>query len=415
MNDQSQLTKEFEQKFGNLNSRIEMLVKTQGETIDNYISQITADISLELKRIIAASYLLCLTEEILEVSFELFQKDFLEFCSVFNSKNSMIDSYCESEFIQLFLNPFLKILSLCSDTLQEMLKGLILELAQGYGKELVRTLIIINYLYPLFNKILLVVDQNIDLRYITAIITTSIEDFIDRKSRLKTGQKLGNFSITDLYLTYKDIYPLSQGSDLIFDLLNSLTLDRIWFKLEKLVQEEIESLREDINSQREDSLAQYHNNIAREKEKYSDDYYVSMITGRLFEVFVLEREFTPTLRTNIVNAVDVMIRRYLIDKHGYASASSEETLDIACNLLWATVWEVPQILAAILTPSEIMELMKSNEPLKLVQKKEPIFKERFCRDLKRLSGKKPLPAVIGNAFISMLDKCQKIRVRISFD
>ncbi|MHA1974713.1 MAG: hypothetical protein ACTSW1_17080 [Candidatus Hodarchaeales archaeon] len=415
MSDQSQLTKEFEQKFGNLNSRIEMLVKTQGETIDNYILQVTADISLELKRIIAASYLLCLTEEIFEVSFELFQKDFLEFCSISSTKETTISSYSEAEFVQTFLNPFLKILALCSDTLQEMLKGLILELAQGYGKELVRTLVIVNYLYPLFSKILLVLDQHIDLRYVAAIITTSIEDFIDRKSRLRTGKKLGNFSITDLYKNYIDKYPLKQGSDLIFDLLNSLTLDRVWFKLETLVQREIESLRDDINSQREDSLAQYRSNITREKEKYSDDYYVSMITGRLFEVFILEREFTSTLRTNIVNAVDVMIRRYLIDKYGYASASSEDTLDIACNLLWATVWEVPQILAAILTPSEIMELMKSDEPLKLVQKNELIFKERFCRDLKRLSGRNPLPAVIGNAFISMLDKCQKIRVRISFD
>jgi hypothetical protein len=60
---------------------------------------------------------------------------------------------------------------------------------------------------------------------------------------------------------------------------------------------------------------------------------VSMIIGRLFELFFLERPMTANLRTGIVNVVDVMIRRYLIDKHGYASASSEETLEIAYNLL----------------------------------------------------------------------------------
>jgi hypothetical protein len=148
---------------------------------------------------------------------------------------------------------------------------------------------------------------------------------------------------------------------------------------------------------------------------YSDDYYVSMITGRLFELFVLERPMTANLRTGIVNAVDVMIRRYLIDKHGYASASSEETLEIAYNLLWETVWETPQIIASVLDPKEIMEIMKTDDPRKWLKLREKNIKARFRRLLSRYAGKNPLPAVIGNAFITILETAQRIKVRITFD
>jgi hypothetical protein len=124
---------------------------------------------------------------------------------------------------------------------------------------------------------------------------------------------------------------------------------------------------------------------------------------------------SDTLRTGIVNAVDVMIRRYLIDKHGYASASGDETLKIACSLLWGTIWELPQITAAILEPKEIMQIMKEDDPRKWLKYNERQFKSRFCRVLRRYAGKNPLPAVIGNAFIKMLDAAQRIRVRITFD
>jgi len=124
---------------------------------------------------------------------------------------------------------------------------------------------------------------------------------------------------------------------------------------------------------------------------------------------------TANLRTGIVNAVDVMIRRYLIDKHGYASASSEETLEIAYNLLWETVWEIPQIIASVLDPKEIMEIMKTDNPRKWLKLREKNIKARFRRLLSRYAGKNFLPAVIGNAFITILETAQNMKVRITFD
>ncbi len=415
MSQKSHLTEEFEKQFGNLNSRIEMMQKTQAETMEPFLTQLPENVSLNLKKIIAASYLLCLTEEIFQVTFEHFKNDIMAFCTLMGFNFEKLVEISDEEFILQYLNPFMKILSISSNALQEMLKTFIVELATGYSQELVKTLVIINFLQPLFLQIINVIQINVDLRFICAIVTTTVEDFIDRKYRLRKGQEIGEFSIVVLYDEFKELYPLSQGEDLIFDMCNRLTLERTWTSLDKLVRREVDALSESIIEQREDSLAQYHANVAREKEKYSDDYYVSMITGRLFELFVLERPMTDLLRTGIVNAVDVMIRRYLIDKHGYASASGEETLHIACSLLWESVWELPQIMATFLEPHEIMEIMKMDDPRQWVKKSERDFKARFCRSLTRLSGKNPLPAVIGNAFVKMLEKAQRMRVRITFD
>lgn len=415
MLNKSHLTKEFEQQFGNLASRIGLLQKTQAETLEPFIIQLPEDISVNVKKIIAASYLLCLTEEIFQVTFEHFENDFLTFCSLlgFDSKESTILS--DQEFILKYVNPFIQILSASSNTLQEMLKKFIVELASGFSEDLVKTLVIINFYAPLFHEILSIIPKDIDLRFVCAILTTTVEDFIDRKYRLKKGREIGDFSIAALYKEFKNQYPLSHGEDLIFDMCNMLTVNRTWLSLKQLVKREIDALSESIITKREDSLAQYKANVAREKEKYSDDYYVSMITGRLFELFVLNRPMSDTLRTGIVNAVDVMIRRYLIDKHGYASASGEETLQIACSLLWGTVWELPQTMAAILEPKEIMQIMKEENPRKWLKYNERQFKSRFCLVLRRYAGKNPLPAVIGNAFIKMLEAAQRLRVRITFE
>jgi hypothetical protein len=116
-----------------------------------------------------------------------------------------------------------------------------------------------------------------------------------------------------------------------------------------------------------------------------------------------------------VNAVNVMIRRYLIDQHGYASASAEETLITACNLLWETVWELPQIIASVLEPNEIMTIMKSENPRKWIKDKEKLFKERFCQLLTRYAGRNPLPTIIGNAFVKILEVALQKKVRITFD
>lgn len=415
MSQKSRLTKEYEELFGNLNSRLELLQKTQAETLEQYITQLPDYIPQNFKKIIAASYLLCLTEEIFQVTFANFRIDMITFCTMLGFNFRQSSGIARHEFVNEYLTRFVQILKVSSDTLQEMLTTFIAELASGYNQTLVKTLVIMNYLRPLFNEMLSIIDKDVDLRFVCAILTTTIEDFIDRKSRLKKGQEIGDSSIVAVYEEYKKQYPLSQGYDLIFDMCNKLTIERTWEPLEVLVKKEIEAMSESIATQREDSLAQYHANVAREKEMYSDDYYVSMITGRLFELFVLERPMTANLRTGIVNAVDVMIRRYLIDKHGYASASSEETLEIAYNLLWETVWETPQIMASVLDPKEIMEIMKTDNPCKWLKLREKNIKARFRRLLSRYAGKNPLPAVIGNAFITILETAQKMKVRITFD
>lgn len=413
--DKSRITKEFEQQFGNLSSRIAMLQKTQSETLEVYLEQLPDSLPSDLKQVISASYLLCLTEEIFEVTFENFMTDFLSFSSFLGFDIENVSEISDQDFISTYLNPFVQILLASSDIFTEMLNKFIVELASGYSRDLVRTLVILNFYEPLFHTILDIINKEIDLRFVCAILTTTVEDFIDRKSRLKKGVQLGEFSISSLYEEFKQEYPLSQGKDLIFDMCNKLTVERTWDSLENLVSKKIKALSESIETQREDSLTQYKANVAREKEKYSDEYYVTMITGRLFELFVLERPLTHTLRTGIVNAVDVMIRRYLIDQHGYASASAEETLKVACNLLWETVWEIPQIAASILEPSEIMEVMKSDDSRNWLKQKEKILKLRFCQLLTRYAGRNPLPAVIGNAFVKMLESAQRIKVRITFD
>lgn len=416
MSRKSKLTREFENLFGNLNSRIELLVRTQSGTLDQYIDQLPGYMAPAFKKVIAASYLLCLTEEIFQVTFENFRVDMVAFASILGFDFRKSASMSSHEFVDKFLSKFIQILKLASDSLQEMTRALIVELAQGYPQELVQTIAILKFLRPLFlNALEIVQKSKVDLRFIGALLAMTIEDFIDRKTRLKKGEEIGDFSITSVYEQFKKEYPLSQGNDLVFDICNKLIIERTWTPLQNLVQKEIDDLAESIATQREDSIAQYHATKARLKQMYSDDYYIAIIAGRLFELFQLERPLTPNLRSGIVNATDTMIRRYLVDRHGYSSASGKETLDVGDRLLWGTVWETPQVLAAIMEPKEIMQIMRADNPRDWLKIHESEFKRRFTIMLGRYAGHEPLPATIGNAFIKILEDAQRMKVRITFD
>ena len=62
-----------------------------------------------------------------------------------------------------------------------------------------------------------------------------------------------------------------------------------------------------------------------------------------------------------------------------------------------------------------MEIMKSDNPKEWLKYREREMKGRFDRQLARYAGKNPLPAVIGNAFIRILENARNMKVRITFD
>jgi len=133
LSQKSHLTKEYKELFGNLNSRLELLQKTQAETLEQYITQLPDYISQNFKKIIAASYLLCLTEEIFQVTFANFRIDMITFCTMLGFNFRQSSGILRHEFMDEYLTRFVQILKVCSDTLQEMLTTFIVELASGYN------------------------------------------------------------------------------------------------------------------------------------------------------------------------------------------------------------------------------------------------------------------------------------------
>lgn len=414
------LTNEFKSRFGNVYSRLTMIKNTQDHVLTNLIQEIENHptfTSEHIKKRLAASYMLVLTEELQEIPFPAFIEDLALFCYQKNRPDLLFDSISSEEFVEGGLEPYFTILLKLSDTINDSLKKLIFELGQGTETDLVQMLLIQHFYQPLFSQIITIIDHDgVDLRFVAALMNLYIREFISRKYRLKVGSKeLSGYTVKEILKEFKQTYPLATGEDLHFDIVYKLVLKNTWDLIMELVSGEIESLKETIEDQRAEIKAQYQANVSRESSSYSDDYYSSMIGMKLMEIFQLNRKMNPTMEKGIINAVDVMIRRYSIDKFGYATTTGTEMLKLANRLIWEAVQEYPQMLTPVFEPSELMHLMKIEtiEAVRWVEDNKGELKRRFHHLISRYVDHNPTPMNIGESFVKIIRIVEQSKVRLT--
>jgi hypothetical protein len=410
-----QMTDEFKERFGRISSRLHMLQVSQGSKLDELQKKLeegeTGDLSPENLRFLASLYLFLITEEMYLVPVEIFKADFLRYCSFVNFNRS---DFSSEKFVEDIFVPFAQMLLVASQSIFEMTRWTIVRAASGWDSKLVESYVLNDFLKIMVGEMLNLAPPEADVRMVAAIGLAMTKDFIDRRKRLLEGNALGNISIAKNYEEIIQTYPLTKAkeNDLAFDLAWEVIFQPTWTSLMEMISEEITSLRSKLEEGQAEMRHHYEAEKERKSSEYSDDYYLGLIGMKIFEVFSLKGEIDEKRETSLAHAIDVMLRRYAIDRTGHIGGDRDMILNMTMDLLWKLTFEHPQIIVPILQAGQLMSAFNSPDVRKWLEDREEELRVVFRSHLMRGSGMNPSYAAIARAFIDLLKEASKARSKI---
>ncbi|MFQ5979615.1 MAG: hypothetical protein ACE5OZ_15920 [Candidatus Heimdallarchaeota archaeon] len=413
----SQMTDEFKERFGRISSRLHMLQVTQSSKLDELQEKLmiegVMEFSVEDLRFLASLYLFLITEEMYMVPIEIFSVDFQEYSNL--SKIELGKGTVDSEqFIEEGFVPFAQMLLIASQSIFEMSRWTIIRAASGWKDSLVQSYVLNDFLKIMVREMLEVAPKDLDVRMVAAIGLSMAKDFIDRRKRRLEGNALGNISIAENYEEIVKSYPLreTKENDLAFDLAWTVVFQPTWEALMEMISPEVENLRLKLEEGQERIKRHYKADKERKSKEYSDDYYLGIIGMKLHEIFNLKGEIDEKREASLIHAIDVMLRRYAIDRTGHIGGDRDMILSMTLDLLWKLTFEHPQIIVPVLESGQLMAAFNSPDVRKWLRKRENEIRVVFRSRLMRGVGMNPSHNAIARSFISLLKEASKARSKI---
>jgi hypothetical protein len=254
-----------------------------------------------------------------------------------------------------------------------------------------------------------------DARLAAAVMLFAARAFMQRRERKLTGDLTTTHSVSDEYEGIKKIYPEVRGPKFAFDLAWKIIGKGIWGDFRALVDSEIAEMTRKFELDRADREAFRQVALQRESDQQSDATYGASIEMRLFEVFTQGNPLDEKRRKNLVYAIDVLIRRILVDGTGYAVAGEEKTIEVAFPLLWRLLDEQKQLYAPLVDEhgNEIASIVKADSWSAWVEEHREDFKERFRRYLARKAGR-TTSLSLAEAFADLVAEARVSRLPVDF-
>ncbi|MFW9992812.1 MAG: hypothetical protein ACFFD4_12255 [Candidatus Odinarchaeota archaeon] len=403
------MTDEFRSKYGNMASRIHMLSITQGERIQEIAERITIldqckGMDQENINFLATLYVFVITEEVLLVPPSAFLADFFEYARL---QRKQIDQLDRNEVIGALFSPFVRSLVLASKIIFEMTGYLINRLGIGWKIEMIQSFILNDYYKPMIQKAA-EITPNIDARFVAAMTRMMAEDYIDRRTRILEGKALSNLSITRFYKEFLKLYPLDRGDDIHFDLAWKLVFLPMWDKTMILVELEVEKFKEKVQLAKEEMEQHYEAEKKRTSTQYTDDFYLSMIQMKLYEIFKGKQDIDDQKERSIINAVDVMIRRYAIDKYGKIGFEKDELVGTVVKMLYGTVKDYPIIAGALLDYTMKPVAMRAENASEFLEEHDGYLRKEFIKRLTTGHKDRINAMIMAEEFVKLLKEAKKL-------
>ena len=134
---------------------------------------------------------------------------------------------------------------------------------------------------------------------------------------------------------------------------------------------------------------------------------------KLYEVFKGKKPINDSKATSIVNAVDIMIRRYAIDKYGHIGFEGGELVDTVVGMLYGAIQDYPKIAGPMLDYKQKAQAMRADSAGEFLKEHDKDLRAKFVR---RLTGRHDrLNAMIMAAeFVKLLKEAQKMNFHIGY-
>jgi len=327
--------------YSKLEAQIKNFVITQPTFLGELRQQIKMEIgflSPQKKDMVLAVYGIIITEDIVkDYKPQFYAEDISALLDAANKKNQITDD----EFVGLLASFIICLKSVFSAS-NIIIKGLIELGGMGIKNDIIASILIQRNLLPAFSEANFCFEAGefeIDLRFITALFSSSIEKYFEKNEIQEKAKSTGQ-----LYIEFCKKYPLSQGEDILYDIITKIFLSSYFDKLMNSLKFKIEQKQALLSEQLSISKHQFHIPTQVSSSYSNIEQILSAVEKTLFETLKLHKELTEQKIKALEKNIERVLRRMAIEEFGVQDIANPQQYMQYLQDAWFNIFdEYPQM------------------------------------------------------------------------
>ncbi len=385
--------------YSKLEAKIKNFIITQPTFLGELKKQLKMDIgflSPHKKNMILAVYGIIVTEDIVkDYNPQSYAEDISALLEATNKKNQITDD----EFVGL-LSSFIVCLKAVFSASNIIIQGLVDLGGMGIEYDIIAAILINRNLLPAFSEANFCFEAGefeMDLRFISALFASSIENYFEKNELLEKAKSTGQ-----LYIEFCSIYPLSQGEDILYDLITKIFINTYFDKLMDSLKTKIEQKQTLLSEQFSISKHQFHSPTKELSERSKIEQILAVVEKTLVETLKLRKELTEQKITILEKNVERVLRRLAIEEFGIQDiADPQRFLQYIQDALFKIFEEYPQMALPLIDIKLYAKFISDHETL-IEEHKTSIIQQLQFKIRRHTKGERFTPTNLALAFSKIL-------------
>ena len=385
--------------YTKLEAKIKNFVITQPTFLGELRQQLKMDIgflSPHKKDMVLSVYGIIITEDIVkDYNPQFYAEDISALLEATNKKNQITDD----EFVGL-LASFIVCLKSVFSASNSFIQGLIDLGGMGIEYDIIAAILLQRNLLPAFSEANFCFEAGefeIDLRFIAALFASSLENYFEKNEILEKAKSTG-----ELYIQFSNKYPLSQGEDILYDLITKIFLNNYFDELMDSLQTKIEQKQTLLSEQFSISQHQFHSPTKESSDRSKIEQILAAVEKTLVETLKLRKELTEQKTKDLEKNIERVLRNIASEEFGVQDIVEPQRYMQYLQDAWFNIFEeYPQMALPLIDIKLYAKFISDHEAL-IEEHKTSIIQQLQFKTRRHTKGERFTPSNLALAFSKIL-------------
>ena len=390
---------DFNKLYSTLESKIRHFVQTQPTFLDELRKQLKTDIgflSPQKKDMALSIYGIIITEDIIKKYDALYYaEDISALLEATDKKNSCTDD----EFVGL-LASFLISLKRVTQAMSITIQNFIDLSSMSIEDEIITAILIRRNLFNALSEANLCYEIGefpIDIRFVASIFTHSIEAILKDQETISKTKSIGNI--------YHDLitkYPLSEGEDLLYDVITFSILEPYFETLKESFESRIKSKKKILEEQITIAKQEFQIPSQTKQDQGRIEQMFAAIEQTLYETIKFRREMNEIRRQKMERNIEIALRRMAIDEFGVQDIGEPQKYFNYLLDTWFSVFEeYPQMALPLIDIKQYSKYVENPDEY-IKENRSTIIHQLQFKIRRHTGGDRYTPTNLAKAFSMIL-------------
>ncbi|MBY9001679.1 MAG: hypothetical protein KGD64_12250 [Candidatus Heimdallarchaeota archaeon] len=390
---------EVKELYSKLESKIKNFIITQPTFLGELKTQLKMDIgflSPHKKDMVLSVYGIIITEDIMkDYNPQFYAEDISCLLEATQKKNQITDD----EFVGL-LASFIVCLKTVYSSSNIIIQHLIDLGGMGIDYEVISSIIVQRNLLPAFSEANFCFEAGefgIDLRFIAALFASSIENYFEKNEVIESAKSTGQ-----LYLDFRNKYPLYQGEEILYDLISKMILELYFSKLIDSLKTKIEQKQKILSEQLSLNTVQFQPQVQKSTERSRLEQLLAAVEKTLFETLKLRKELTESKIDTLEKNIERVLRGLAIEEFGVQDITDSQKFIQYLQDAWFSIFEeYPQMVLPLIDVKLYAKFIA--DPQSLIEENRGSIMQQLQFKIRRhAKGERFTPSNLAFAFSRIL-------------